>query len=663
MMTKTGQASRSFRRAALVAVLWTIAGRAPWAEAATTRYLTASGGDDTTAINSTINISAPGDTVYLNAGSFQITGPIQARTAVAIVGAGRASTTVRYTGGAGNPMVNLGGVSNVEVAHLTLDGNGNAAQGINAWSGSGQYIHDAGIQHLAANAIGIHFSSAVTDSRIVNNQFTDIGVGSQWGAGVRMAWGSSRNQVLDNTIANAGRGGIFGNDGSTDLVIQNNTVTGSGSGGTGLGIEVWNGCDRALIEDNTIDQWLSVDNSSRVAVRHNVVSGGLAGLEFATGGHDGVFADNTISNAFIGISVSGPTAVKERVLWTHNTIQGSTSWGAQIMSEHAGAAVRQMVFHENTFQGSAAAGFRFHPNYPVGSIENITLDGNTITQNSYGITGGDWGPGARLDKLTVVDNTITGNSLAAFSGSMGTPAGDAYFGNELRWEGNTVAGNGTNNQQTSKGTFFDNPPLVSIGAPAVAAQGQAVNFSFDYEGPQTVGSVLWDLGDGLPQTASNPSHVYDEAGVYRVGLVVWDAWGRAAHDEVLFTVRSDLPGDVDGDGIVDFGDLALLAPFFGQGPAMAWSNGDFNGDGWVNMVDLDLMALSFFTTYSTTGTQAVSGADLFAEVRRIVPEPSVAAVLMAMALRLAARRPRTSLVHNTEAVAVNHRAGRENLGG
>jgi len=86
-----------------------------------------------------------------------------------------------------------------------------------------------------------------------------------WGAGIRLGHGSSRNRVEDNAISNTGRGGILCNDGSTDLVIRNNTV--GGSGGEGLGIELWGGCHRSLVEDNQIDHWLSLDLSDYCAVR------------------------------------------------------------------------------------------------------------------------------------------------------------------------------------------------------------------------------------------------------------------------------------------------------------------------------------------------------------------------------------------------------------
>ena len=603
--------------------------------------------NDLAAINAAITAASPGDTVLFPTGTFSIAGSIAPKSGITIAGVGRDSTSVQYIGGSGNPMVNLGNVSSVEMTGFTLDGNNSvyALQGVNAYGGSGHNLHNLRIKNLVANADfgphAIYFSGAVTNSQIVDNLITNIGTTSVWGSGIRMLGGSSGNQVLGNTITNTGRGGIFVG-GSTDEVIRNNTVSGSGqaAGAPALGIEIWGGGDRSLVEDNTVDQWLSVDNSSRVAVRRNVIDRGYAGLEFATAGSDNVFTDNTVTGgAHIGISVSGP-GVKQRVLWAHNTISASTTWGTQIQSDAGG--VQQMYFYGNTFEGATGVGalypnqgngFRFNPN--DGTILNVTLDSNTITANAnIGIQSGDW-TFQKLDKLKVIDNTITNNGGPAFTPDFGTVG--PFFGNDLSWSGNTVSGNGSNYQPPSKGSFFDNPPSASILAPASFVPGQPVSFAFDYAGPHSIGNILWDLGDGLPETVSNPVHVYDQGGTYRVNLVIWDALGRAAHDEIVLNAL--WAGDANSDGHVDYGDLSLLAPFYGLGPGMTWLNGDFDGDGFVNWDDIDLMAANFGLT-PTSGTFGVSAAELSATLQTMIPEPSIAAAIVTILLCSMQRRPR-----------------------
>ncbi len=120
-------------------------------------------------------------------------------------------------------------------------------------------------------------------------------MGAEYGGGIRMAWGSDRNLVADNTIHRTGRGGIFG-DHSAELVIRRNKV--SGSGGEGLGIELWGGCPRSLIEDNVVDHWLSVDQGTQSAVRRNRIGtedGTLKGYGIEIIARDVVVTDNTIT--------------------------------------------------------------------------------------------------------------------------------------------------------------------------------------------------------------------------------------------------------------------------------------------------------------------------------------------------------------------------------
>lgn len=53
------------------------------------------------------------------------------------------------------------------------------------------------------------------------------------------------------------------------------------------------------------------------------------------------------------------------------------------------------------------------------------------------------------------------------------------------------------------------------------------------------------------------------------------------------------PGDIDGDGIVNLDDFAILALNFGAGPGSTLSQGDLNSDGFVNLDDFAILALNF----------------------------------------------------------------------
>jgi hypothetical protein len=62
-----------------------------------------------------------------------------------------------------------------------------------------------------------------------------------------------------------------------------------------------------------------------------------------------------------------------------------------------------------------------------------------------------------------------------------------------------------------------------------------------------------------------------------------------------------ISGDANGDGMVDVGDLGILAANYGMTSGAIWGKGDFNGDGAVDVGDLGILAANY-----GTGT---SGAD------------------------------------------------------
>jgi len=86
-------------------------------------------------------------------------------------------------------------------------------------------------------------------------------------------------------------------------------------------------------------------------------------------------------------------------------------------------------------------------------------------------------------------------------------------------------------------------------------------------------------------------------------------------DNVVFNqMQSQIPGDANGDGKVDFADLLILAQNYGKMPNETFSDGDFNNDGAVGFDDLLILAQNY--GFGTTGTAASP-----------VPEPSSLCVL------------------------------------
>ena len=508
------------------------------------------GNDDINGINAAIDASAAGDTIYFPSGTFHISDAIRLKSYTVMVGEGQDNSTILFIGTNLAPLVDIQEKTHIEIANLCLDANdnSNATNGIEAYQGSEHFLHDLWIKNFTFNypdwggPQGIVFYGEVMDCMISNNLIENMSIESEWGAGIVVGWGSSNNKILNNTINNTGRGGILCNNGSTDLVIQNNIVT--GSHGEGLGIEIWVDCDRAVIEDNIIDHWLSVGGGHYCAIRRNVISDttGIVkyiGLEVAWENDNHIITDNIVSDGFEqGMTVSN-TPPKEYIFWGYNTVQYADNWGIQILGDTGGASY--LYFYKNTFEYSrktddfSGQGIFFHDD-----CNYITFEENEIINNEgAGITGGD--PDSEvMNHLSFINNTIANNAEASIENDPG--------GENLEWENNEIYGNGYDVQLESRG--FDNQkPIADFNIPASGVVGEEIVFtnnSYDPDGE--IGHVLWDFDDSYPVSDFSPTHIYTKPGEYRVTLLIWDEPGRGARAEHFITIES-LGTDESNPGI------------------------------------------------------------------------------------------------------------------
>jgi PEP-CTERM motif len=114
-----------------------------------------------------------------------------------------------------------------------------------------------------------------------------------------------------------------------------------------------------------------------------------------------------------------------------------------------------------------------------------------------------------------------------------------------------------------------------------------------------------------------------------------------------------LEGDANLDGEVDFTDLALFAPNFGQSTTLGWEAGDFYYDGEVDASDFSAFAPNFGLTGAATinGLPAADYAalDAFAAANGLttnpvsVPEPGTIGLIVLGIAGLSSRRRRNSV--------------------
>ncbi|QGQ98379.1 PKD domain-containing protein [Paenibacillus psychroresistens] len=514
----------------------------------------ADGNDDTTAIQNAVNAAASGDNVYLPAGTYYISSAITLKSNIKLSGASKTTAIIKFNGTLQSirSMLYLSGINNVEISELTIDGNSDpdVHNGIEGNNGSGFNIHNMVFKNFTASGVygpfavwfqgNTDYTHGVTYSTVADNSFTNIGVTSDWGSGIRMGWGSSHNQVLRNTISNTGRGGIFAHDGSTDSIIRNNTINGSGMSIEGLSIEVWGNCINTIIEDNVVDHWISVASESNyTSIRRNTISDHddikFLGLEIAQASHT-VSTDNYLDDGQqIGISISGESA-EQYNYFAYNTVVNMVEWATQFQGDTNGEQYHYFYKNKfnNTQNSNSGAIYPADDGYGLrinGNTTYFNFDSNEIKNNgSDGIYITPLGI-APVDKISFVNNTITGNVGKSINQY---PAVSA----DLEWSGNTVSGNGTNTQLTSRG-FSNVKPTANFTAVTTATVGQSI--SFTNTSTDTGGSIahsLWDFGDGIPTSTTSPSYTYSKPGTYRVTLVVWDNGGRGAIKESTIVISS-----------------------------------------------------------------------------------------------------------------------------
>jgi hypothetical protein len=72
--------------------------------------------------------------------------------------------------------------------------------------------------------------------------------------------------------------------------------------------------------------------------------------------------------------------------------------------------------------------------------------------------------------------------------------------------------------------------------------------------------------------------------------------------ELITLEMNKTPGDANGDGAVDVGDLGILAANYGKISGATWAMGDFNGDGAVDVGDLGILAANYGTGSSSSSS-------------------------------------------------------------
>jgi len=279
------------------------------------------------------------------------------------------------------------------------------------------------------------------------------------------------------------------------------------------------------------------------------------------------FADNGLTGFTHNVYIAAGTLIF-RYNYSHDTLVG------HLLKSRA--AVNLIEYNRLTDEQGTGS---YEVDLPNGG--RCDLVGNVIeqgpnSQNGGIIAYGEEGLGAGPNELNVVNNTIVNDRFGGtFIDARNLPAGF-----RLVARNDVFAGPGTTIQ-------MDNGAPVTGGnlVTSVAAAGFVDAAQYDYHlisrSPAiNIGVAPGIDGSGLSLTPVQ-QYVHPTAAEPRPADARLDA-GAFEY------VPPPLPGDANGDGVVNFADLLILAQNYGKS-GTTFSQGDFNGDGLVSFADLLLL--------------------------------------------------------------------------
>ncbi len=454
-----------------------------------------------------------GSTIEIPAGEYLISASVKLRSGITIKGAGKDKTILTIAKDGLQAVFKADEKQDITLRDFAVNGANTVIKHVfiaeNCTRVTVDSLHIYDLDGMTT-PIAIYFVGT-TDSIIKNCEFSNISVRSEWGCAVRLAHGSARNVVDNNIIRDTGRGGILCNNNSTHLTITNNTITGSGKTSEGLSIELWGDCGYSVVEDNSVDHWLSLDNAPYTAIRRNTVSDKTGTVKFlgleTVGSNNVVLTDNTVDHGqYIGISASNSDP-KEYAYWGNTKVYGCQQWGAQFQGEEG--FVRYQYFYNLQISGTykdkapiyprdAGHGFRFND-----SCEYFVFEGGNIFDND----------GDGIQKLGHVK--------------------EVYF-LDTEFSGNRGSKDGV---PASMQITADKLPQVSFACPATVKVGEPVPFTgVSIGNDATIKHVLWDFGAGIPSDVIDPTCVYEKPGTYTVTLIVWNEQGLGGRAARTITV-------------------------------------------------------------------------------------------------------------------------------
>ena len=224
----------------------------------------------------------------------------------------------------------------------------------------------------------------------------------------------------------------------------------------------------------------------------------------------------------------------------------------------------------------------------TGSVWSVSFspDGNTIASGSSDGTVLLW----ELNPAPILDTVVSLSPASVASPDVSE---------QITFSLNIVGGQNIAGYQAA--VHFDNTVLRYVQSD----NGTYLPTGASFTPPQVEGNTVQiaasslageTMGDGILATITFEVVAVKESTVRLSDVILTNSTGETTNpqtENAEITEPTQLPEDVNGDGVVNIVDLTLVATNFG---ATGTNAADVNGDGVVNIVDLTLVAAAFGNT-------------------------------------------------------------------
>ncbi len=362
---------------------------------------------------------------------------------------------------------------------LTLDGAQAGVDPVGGRAGAESVITGAGITAPIAIDSGVNnvtINGFTIDSPMSGSGSDNAGIFTNGSTGVTIDY----NIIQDNTTGIA----IGGSAGSiTDNVIQDNNVGLGVQPGAGAGVEFFAGSNGVWTV--SYNYFTGNDNNDILLAAGEGPSNTIANV-------------SVTNNQFVNSTASPVFALDaDNFTFSGNTISGAAFTGVVLDGEVTNSAISGNMFTNNS------AGAIYAGTYPgLGANSNLTISGNTITQDASLITSPtsmiDLEAGAGVSSMS--DNTITINNLTTqqITGESFLDAGTVNVtGDQIT--GATTGVNVEDNQ-------FLGTTLVTLSGVTVSATATGVQVQVDSPATCAAGVTIQG-GSTIGVTASNGTAV------------------------------------------------------------------------------------------------------------------------------------------------------------